>query len=112
MNYLDESCTEDSFGRTIWALGYLLQRPPNPGYFQLSLEMFSKAIPNFMKLKEARSIAFTISGLYHYLKRNPSDEKMMKVLKNLTDKIIISISLEIKDGMKKGKNLLNLRNSL
>jgi len=86
--YLDEDGTEDSFGRTIWALGYLLRYSPNPGYLQLSFEMFSKALPNFMKLKEVRSIAYTISGLYHYLKHYPSDEKMIKLLKDLTNKII------------------------
>ena len=89
--YLDESGTEDSFGRTIWALGYLIRRPPNPGYFQISLDMFAKAIPNFIKLTGIRSISYTIIGLYHFLKRNPSDEKMMMLLKVLTDKIIDSI---------------------
>ena len=89
--YLDESGTEDSFGRTIWALGYLIRRPPNPGYFQISLDMFAKAIPNFIKLIGLRGISYTIIGLYHYLKRNPNDEKMMMLLKDLTYKIIDSI---------------------
>lgn len=86
--FLDTSGTEDSFGRTIWSLGYLIRKPPNPGYFQIALEMFSKAIPNFIKLEGTRSISYTIIGLYHYLKRNPSDEKLIVLLKDLTDKII------------------------
>lgn len=94
--YLDEKGTEDSFGRTIWALGYLIHKPPNPGFFQLSLEMFSKAIPNFKKLKEVRSISFAINGLYHYLKRNPSDEKILNLLEDLTAKIINRIDV-VKD---------------
>jgi glycosyltransferase involved in cell wall biosynthesis len=89
--YLDEKGTEDSFGRTIWALGYLIHKPPDPGFFQLSLEMFSKAIPNFKKIKEVRSLSYTINGLYHYLKRNPSDEKILNILKDLTAKIISRI---------------------
>jgi len=92
--YLDENGTEDSFGRTIWALGYLIRRSPNPGYFQLSLEIFLKALPNFKKLKEIRSIAYTINGLYQYLKRFPSDEKMINLLKILSNKIITSINTE------------------
>jgi len=90
--YLDEQGSEDSFGRTVWALGYLLHHSPNPGYFQLASEMFLKAVPNFKKLKEIRSIAYTINGVYQYLKRNPSDEKMMVLLKNLTNKIIEKIN--------------------
>jgi len=90
--YLDEKGSEDSFGRTTWALCYLIRQSPNPGYFQLSLEIFFKALPNFKKLKEIRSIALTINGLYQYLKRFPSDEKMISLLKNLTDKIVTSIN--------------------
>lgn len=90
--FLDENGTEDSFGRTIWALGYLLRYPANSGYSQLSFEIFTKALPNFIKLKEVRSIAFTISGLYHYLKRYPSDEKMMNLLKDLTNNIIYRVN--------------------
>jgi len=89
--YLDEIGSEDSFGRTIWALGYSIRRSPNPGYFQLSLEIFIKAVPNFKKLKEIRSIALTINGLYQYLKKFPSDEGMISLLKDLTNKIITSI---------------------
>jgi glycosyltransferase involved in cell wall biosynthesis len=92
--YLDEQGSEDSFGRTIWALGYLIHYPPNSGYFQLASELFSKAIPNFNKLKEIRSIACTANGLYHYLKRNPSDEKMMVLYTSLTNKIINKIQIE------------------
>jgi len=93
-DYLDEKGTEDSFGRTIWALGFLIRRPPNSGYFQLALQLFLKATPNFKKLKEVRSIAYTINGLYHYLKCKPSDEKMMKLLEDLAYKIIDRIDAE------------------
>jgi len=92
--YLDENGSEDSFGRTIWALGYLINKPPNSGYFQLALELFLKAVPNFINLKEVRSISYTVIGLYHFLKRNPSDEKMMLLLKNLTSKIMVRINSE------------------
>ncbi|HDZ15705.1 MAG TPA: glycosyltransferase, partial [Pricia sp.] len=33
-NFLDEMGSEDSFGRTIWALGYLLGNAPNDAYYQ------------------------------------------------------------------------------
>ncbi len=92
--FLDEKGTEDSFGRTIWALGYLIHKPPNSGYFQLALELFLKAVPNFITLKEIRAISFTVIGLYYFIKRNPSDEKMIVLLKNLTTKIMERINSE------------------
>ncbi|MDK2979595.1 MAG: hypothetical protein PWP52_2309, partial [Bacteroidales bacterium] len=33
-NFMDEVGSEDSFGRTIWALGYLLANAPNDAYYQ------------------------------------------------------------------------------
>jgi hypothetical protein len=44
-NYMDEIGSEDSFGRTIWALGYLLRNAPNDAYYQTGREMFFSAAP-------------------------------------------------------------------
>ncbi|MFW5755439.1 MAG: glycosyltransferase family 4 protein, partial [Tangfeifania sp.] len=41
--YLDEYGSEDSFGRTIWALGYLLRFPPNDSFRQIGREIFFKS---------------------------------------------------------------------
>ena len=87
-NFLDEIGSEDSFGRTIWALGYLIRFAPNEAYFLLAKEMFDLAYPNFEKLQSIRGIANTIGGLYHYLKHFPDDEGVHQVLKRITNKII------------------------
>ena len=86
--FLDEIGSEDSFGRTIWALGYLIRFAPNEAYFLIAKEMFDLACPNFESLQSIRGIANTIGGIYHYLKHFPDDEEMHKVLKNITNKII------------------------
>ena len=82
-DFLDENGTEDSFGRTIWALGYLIHYPANQGYIQMSRDMFFKASNNFEKLKTLRGRAYTINGIYHYLRRFPGDETMGKILRDL-----------------------------
>lgn len=87
-DYLDEHGSEDSFGRTVWALGYLLGNAPNDAYYQSGKEIFFKAYPNFEKLKSIRSISYTLIGISHYLAGTPSDEGMIKTLKNLTDKLV------------------------
>ncbi|MCK4989831.1 MAG: glycosyltransferase, partial [Bacteroidales bacterium] len=73
-NFLDEVGSEDSFGRTIWALGYLLNNAPNDAYYQTGKQIFFNASPNFEKLKSIRSIANTMLGISHYLKSNPFDD--------------------------------------
>ncbi len=87
-NFMDEVGSEDSFGRTIWALGYLLGNAPNDAYYQTGRLVFFNASPNFEKLKSIRSIANTMIGISYYLKSNPSDDSMTERLRNLAHKLI------------------------
>jgi glycosyltransferase involved in cell wall biosynthesis len=87
-NFLDEVGSEDSFGRTIWALGYLLDNAPNDAYYQTGKSVFFNASPNFEKLQSVRGIANTIVGISYYLMSNPSDDSMTERLKNLSYKLI------------------------
>jgi hypothetical protein len=86
--FLDEVGSEDSFGRTIWALGYLLNNPPNDSYYQTAKLIFMNAAPNFEKLQSIRSVANVMLGVSYYLRSNPSDEYMMGILGKLTDKLM------------------------
>ncbi len=87
-NFLDETGSEDSFGRTIWALGYLLGNAPNDAYYQTGKLVFFNAAPNFEKLKSIRGIANTMIGISYYLKSNPSDDSMTERLRNLANVLI------------------------
>ncbi|MEX2428575.1 MAG: glycosyltransferase family 4 protein [Bacteroidales bacterium] len=87
-NFLDDVGSEDSFGRTIWALGYLIGNAPNDAYYQTGKLVFFDALPNFEKLQSIRGIANTMLGISYYLKANPSDESMIESLRDLARKII------------------------
>lgn len=87
-NFLDEEGSEDSFGRTIWALGYLLGNAPNDAYYQTGLQMFLNAIPSFGKLRSIRSIANVMVGISYYLKRNPDDKIMKERLRDLANTLV------------------------
>jgi hypothetical protein len=87
-NFLDEVGSEDSFGRTIWALGYLLGNAPNDAYYQTGKLVFFNAAPNFEKLKSIRSIANTMIGISFYLKSNPSDDSMIERLRNMANTLL------------------------
>lgn len=84
-NFLDEIGSEDSFGRTIWALGYLLGNAPNDAYYQTGKLVFFNAAPNFEKLTSIRGIANTMIGISYYLKSNLSDDSMTERLRNLAN---------------------------
>ncbi len=89
-SFLDEIGSEDAFGRAIWSLGYLLGNAPNDAYYQTGREIFFDAVPNFSELKSVRGIANTIVGVCHYLKSNSSDEGMIEVLRDLSDKLVMA----------------------
>jgi len=81
--YLDEVGTEDSFGRTIWALGYLISNAPNNSYREFASELFIKSIPHFSKLVHLRGLGNTMIGLSSYLKAHPYDENIIEELNKL-----------------------------
>ncbi|MGZ3763424.1 MAG: glycosyltransferase [Mucilaginibacter sp.] len=86
--YLDEVGSEDSFGRTIWALGYLIGCPASNSYREFAIELFQKSITHFKSLQHLRGIANTIIGLCHYLQMFPTDEGLVDELIRLTNPLI------------------------
>jgi len=111
-NFLDEVGSEDSFGRTIWALGYMLAYPPNDSYYQMGRMIFFNAHPNFKKLKSIRSIAYTIMGISYYLRSNPSDDGMIELLKDLTKVLTKHFELNSNENWKWFEELLAYDNAL
>ena len=87
-SFLDEVGSEDSFGRTIWALGYLMGNAPNDAYYQTGKLIFFNASPNFEKLQSIRSIANTMIGVSYYLKTNPGDDSMTERLRNMANNLV------------------------
>lgn len=83
--YLDEVGTEDSFGRTVWALGYLISNAPNNSYREFAKELFDKSVTHFSQLRHLRGLGNTIIGLTNYLKAHPYDEGIIVELNQLAE---------------------------
>lgn len=86
--FLEEVGSEDSFGRAIWALGYLFNTAPFVDFYQLGSNMFFKAMPHFENLKSIRAIAYTMMGIAEYLKQQPNDERVTELLRKLAFKLV------------------------
>jgi hypothetical protein len=86
--FLDKMGSEDAFGRTIWALGYLVHHAPNNGYCKFGEELFHKALPNFRNLTHLRGISNTIIGVTYYLKTHPCEHVVQNSLDYLTESLI------------------------
>jgi hypothetical protein len=111
-NFLDEAGSEDSFGRTIWALGYLLGNAPNDAYYQMGKLMFMDAVPHFEKLHSIRSIANTMVGMSYYLRCNPGDEMMKDKLLNFSNILIQHYEVSRSEDWKWFESLLAYDNGI
>jgi len=86
--FMDEEGSEDSFGRAIWAIGFLIRYAPNDAYHQLASEIFWKAYPNFENLTSIRGIANTLIGVTHFVHRFQWDEKPIELVDKLSSKLV------------------------
>lgn len=69
--WLEEEGSQDSQGRTIWALGTALRLAPLGGIRDLSRNLLFKGIPAVEKFGFIRSWAFALLGLDQFLKAEP-----------------------------------------
>jgi len=83
--FLDDEGTEDSFARTIYALGFMLKYDANSEFNDWTLEIFQSAIPNCSSLRSIRAVAYSLLGLTSYLDTNPEDEKVKIQIETLSD---------------------------
>jgi hypothetical protein len=111
-NFLDEVGSEDSFGRTIWALGYTICYSPNDSYHQVSLDLFKKSVPYFAELKYIRGIANTILGLSYYMKFFPNDLDMKNHFRDLSVKLINIYEKEKSEDWHWFENILTYDNAI
>lgn len=86
--YLDNVGSEDSFGRTVWALGYLINCAPNNSYREFARELYMQSVQHFERLHHLRGFANTVIGVAYFLRSNPSDEGMVQHLVKLTKPLI------------------------
>ena len=110
--FLDEKGSEDSFGRAIWALGYLTAHAPNDAYFQTGKVMFLKAIPHFEKIQAIRSIANIMIGISYFLKNNSADESLTTILSQMANTLVNHYELNKTDDWKWFESLLAYDNGI
>lgn len=86
--FLDDIGSNDSFGRTIWAMGYLIYLAPNDNLLQFAKDIFFRSLPHFIKIESIRAISSIIIGLCYFLKHHPDNEHVIHILNLLTSKVL------------------------
>ena len=82
-----DDVSDDAFGRTVWALGYLVRHAPNDSLFQAGIQLFNHSLKHLSHLRYNRGYANCIFGLYHYLKRFPDQDQYQVLLVKLADEL-------------------------
>ena len=72
-HWLEENGSEDSHGRTLWALGTVLGRSNTPALQSMAGWLFEQALPAILETTSPRAWAFTLIGIHEYLRRFDGD---------------------------------------
>ena len=82
---LNDDCSDDAYGRAVWALGYLIRYAPNDALFQTAMESFHKMIPAMNRISYARGYANCMFGLFHYTRRFPDQEQFLSLISEVAE---------------------------
>ncbi|WLT32282.1 glycosyltransferase family 4 protein [Geothrix sp. PMB-07] len=86
--WLEESGSEDSHARALWALGTGAGRSRNEGHQRLSAQLFERGLPAVESFRSPRAWAFTLLGIHEYLRRFPGHPKVMATREQLTNQLV------------------------
>jgi glycosyltransferase involved in cell wall biosynthesis len=91
-NWLEDSGSEDSHGRTLWALGESAQSDASPSRRRWAATLFVQALPAAETFRSPRAWAFTLLGLGAYCAVAPDDLHAREVRHSLADRLTSALA--------------------
>jgi glycosyltransferase involved in cell wall biosynthesis len=86
--WLEDKGSEDSHGRTLWALGQSARGDANPSRRQWATGLFAEALSTVERFRSPRAWAFTLLGLDAYCAVTPDDRHANEVRHALADRLM------------------------
>src|SRR6185436_13552877 len=74
--WLEESGSDDSHGRALWALGMLLGRLNTPALHNMAGRVFQQSLLAILETTSPRAWAFALLGIHEYLGRFAGDRRV------------------------------------
>lgn len=108
----EEIGSEDAFGRTMLALGYLVNEGPHKQFIKTGNEIFVKAFKHVHQLVSLRGIANSIIGICQYIKFNYPDDLKAETVATLADKLVKEYQHNKKGDWHWFDNLLTYDNAI
>lgn len=85
--WMEDIGSEDSHGRTLWALGYTIAHAPSDDILALATRLFKGLVSEPLNFTSPRAWAFSAIGASYYLRRFQGDTRVRQIMKELGDKI-------------------------
>ncbi len=79
--------SEDSHGRTLWALGYTIAHPPGEAVLGMANRLFKEVIKTPLSFTSPRAWAFSAIGADYYLRRFGGDTRVRKIMSELGERV-------------------------
>lgn len=112
--WLDSPSLGDSFGRSVWALGFCVAQSPMKGLAQSAGWMMERSLSHLSYLTDLRAMAFTIMGIDSLLKGSSGsfqEVELKKVLGVLSDKLVNTFENNSKDDWSWFEQILTYENA-
>jgi glycosyltransferase involved in cell wall biosynthesis len=87
-NWLEESGSDDSHGRALWALGVVLGRSSTPTLHNMASRVFQQSLLAILETTSPRAWAFALIGIYEYLQRFVGDRRVSQVQEELAGRLL------------------------
>jgi glycosyltransferase involved in cell wall biosynthesis len=90
--WLEDRGSEDSHGRTLWALGECTRRDASPSRRRWAAALFAEALPTAEAFRSPRASAFTLLGLDGYCAVVPDNHRAREIRHFLADRLMSSLA--------------------
>jgi glycosyltransferase involved in cell wall biosynthesis len=91
--WLEDRGSEDSHGRTLWALGECARSDANPSRRRWAANLFAEALPTVEGFHSPRAWAFTLLGLDGYNVAVPGDVSASTTRSHLADRLMSNMAM-------------------
>jgi hypothetical protein len=90
--WLEDRGSEDSHGRTLWALGECARKDASPSRRRWAAALFAQALSTTETFRSPRAWAFTLLGLGAYCAAAPDDLRAHQVRHSLADRLMSALA--------------------
>jgi glycosyltransferase involved in cell wall biosynthesis len=87
-NWLEETGSDDSHGRALWALGLVLGRSNTPTLHNMAGRVFQQSLLAILETTSPRAWAFALIGIHEYLGRFAGDRRVSQVQEELAGRLL------------------------